>query len=108
MRIALRFNQVQSRSLATCSTDAIHAYLLPTLPASLNADGRQPICLASAPAQHTLMPHTARQVGRGWPCRTRVLRRTRLHLAIHDALRRGWSYRPVGISIWATGSSALR
>jgi len=41
MRIALRFKQVQSRSRAACSTDAIHAHLLPSLPNSLNADGRE-------------------------------------------------------------------
>jgi hypothetical protein len=53
MRIALRFKRVQSRSRAACSTDAIHAHLLPSLPTSLNADGREPISPAP-PAQHTL------------------------------------------------------
>jgi hypothetical protein len=43
MRIGPRFKQVQSRSRAACSTDAIHAHLLPSLPTSLNADGREPI-----------------------------------------------------------------
>jgi hypothetical protein len=52
MRIALRFQQVQSRSRAACSTDAIHAHLLLSLPTSLNADEREPICPASALA-HT-------------------------------------------------------
>ena len=35
MRIALRFKQVQGRSRAACSTGAIDAHLLPTLPTSL-------------------------------------------------------------------------
>jgi len=41
MRIALRFKQVQGRSRAACSTGAIDAHLLPTLPTSLmtSADG---------------------------------------------------------------------
>jgi hypothetical protein len=89
MRIVLRFKQVQSRSLATCSADAVHAYLLPTLPTSLNADGRQPICLASTPAHHTLMPHTVRgRSDRIWLSAVRVFVRIagRWHLGpVHGA-----------------------
>jgi len=64
MRIALRLKQVQSSSRAACSTDAIRAHLLPSLPTSLNADGREPICPASAPAQYNA--HAAGGSGREW------------------------------------------
>ena len=70
MRIALLFKQAQSRSRAACSTDAIHAHLLPSLPNSLNADGREPMIPAGVPVRPVpaALPGWSHRTPRGLSC----------------------------------------